>query len=154
MVLWRGQIHQVIRIHDHVPFDCGPYRHRFHVPRARGRLLDAMLLSSESGGGGRVAQSRIELEYPNTHNMPVNIEAYLTRDYHQVILGRKVGALKNNTVLLVPFFWMCSLTNGQGGKHRQRTRRVLAMTIATNRYGSLILHIFASTPAKLVPRAR
>ena len=80
----------------------------YHAPMDD--LYDAMLLSSESGGG-RLARSRIELEYPNAaHDMPANIEAYLTRDYHQVIPGRKAGALNNNTVLLVPYFWMCYLT--------------------------------------------
>jgi hypothetical protein len=80
----------------------------YHAPMDD--LYDAMLLSSESRGG-RLARSRIKLENPNTHDMPVNIEAYLTRDYHQVISGGKASALNNNTVLLVPYFWMCSLTN-------------------------------------------
>jgi hypothetical protein len=52
-------------------------------------LYDAMLMPSDSPGG-RIARSRIEMEYPDAR-MPDNIEAYLTRDYHQVIPGRKAG---------------------------------------------------------------
>lgn len=68
----------------------------FMYHRPMDDLYDAMLLSVESEDGIS-ARSRIEMEYPNDdprveNVMPTNIEAYLTRDYHQVIPGRKAGA--------------------------------------------------------------
>ena len=39
---------------------------------------------------GKAARRKVEMEYP-TKAMPDNIQAYLTRDYHQVIPGRKAG---------------------------------------------------------------
>lgn len=54
-------------------------------------LFDAMLYPFDSDEG-RMARDRIEMEYPGKGaTMPENIEAYLTRDYHQVIPGRKAG---------------------------------------------------------------
>lgn len=54
-------------------------------------LFDAMLYPFDSDEGRR-ARDMIEMEYPDKGaTMPENIEAYLTRDYHQVIPGRKAG---------------------------------------------------------------
>ena len=54
-------------------------------------LFDAMLLPHDSEEGKR-ARDRIEMEYPEKRqSMPENIQAYLTRDYHQVIPGRKAA---------------------------------------------------------------
>ena len=61
----------------------------FMYHRPMDDLYDAMLMPPDSPGGG-IARSRIEMEYPDAR-MPDNIEAYLTRDYHQVIPGRKAG---------------------------------------------------------------
>ena len=52
-------------------------------------LFDAMLLPGDSEGG-KMARRAIEMEYPEK-SIPDNIQAYLTRDYHQVIPGRKAG---------------------------------------------------------------
>jgi len=61
----------------------------FMYHRPMDDVYDAMLMPPDSLGG-RIARSRIEMEYPDVR-MPNNIEAYLTRDYHQVIPGRKAG---------------------------------------------------------------
>ena len=62
-------------------------------------LYDSMLLPHDSEGG-RSARSRIEMEYPNK-SMPENIQAYLTRDYHQTIPGRK-SAFQAGFIVLRP----------------------------------------------------
>lgn len=61
----------------------------FMYHRPMDDIFDAMLMPHDSAGG-KQARSRIETEYPNVF-IPDNIEAYLTRDYHQVIPGRKAG---------------------------------------------------------------
>ena len=57
-------------------------------------LYDAMLLTPMSIEG-QAARSQIELEYPAAaaaaSSLPSNIEAYIMRDYHQVIPGRKAA---------------------------------------------------------------
>ena len=60
-------------------------------------VFDAMLEPYDSTGG-TTARSRIEMEYPEKVK-PNNIQAYLTRDYHQVIPGRKAGKSLIETVL-------------------------------------------------------
>jgi len=62
-------------------------------------LFDAMLMPHDSEGGKR-ARRRIEMEYPDKV-MPENIQAYLTRDYHQVIPGRK-AAFQAGFIVLKP----------------------------------------------------
>ncbi|EED88875.1 predicted protein [Thalassiosira pseudonana CCMP1335] len=62
-------------------------------------LYDAMLLPS-SEEGGRLARERIEMEYPDKV-MPEKIDAFLTRDYHQVIPGRK-AAFQAGFIVLRP----------------------------------------------------
>lgn len=52
-------------------------------------VFDAMLLPKDSDEGKR-ARGKIEMEYPDKA-VPDDIRAYLTRDYHQVIPGRKAG---------------------------------------------------------------
>lgn len=52
-------------------------------------LFDAMLYPHDSDVG-KLARSKIAMEYPEKV-VPENIEAYLTRDYHQIIPGRKAG---------------------------------------------------------------
>ena len=52
-------------------------------------LFDAMLLPHDSDEG-KMARKNIEMEYPDKV-IPENIQAYLTRDYHQVIPGRKAA---------------------------------------------------------------
>lgn len=52
-------------------------------------VYDAMLLPANTHEG-KMARSKIEMEYPDKV-VPTNIQAYLTRDYHQVIPGRKAG---------------------------------------------------------------
>ncbi len=59
----------------------------FHQPMDE--LFDAMLYPHDSDMG-KMAREKIAMEYP-MKVMPMNIEAYLTRDYHQVIPGRKAG---------------------------------------------------------------
>ena len=60
-------------------------------------VFDAMLEPYDSTGG-KMARGRIEMEYPEKIK-PNNIQAYLTRDYHQVIPGRKAGKISLSTVL-------------------------------------------------------
>lgn len=62
-------------------------------------VFDAMLLPLDSEGGRR-ARDNIETEYPD-RAMPDNIQAYLTRDYHQVIPGRK-AAFQAGFIVLRP----------------------------------------------------
>ena len=59
----------------------------FHQPMDE--LFDAMLYPHDSDMGKK-AREKIVMEYP-MKVMPENIEGYLTRDYHQVIPGRKAG---------------------------------------------------------------
>ncbi|KAL7530911.1 hypothetical protein ACHAWF_003556 [Thalassiosira exigua] len=54
-------------------------------------LFDAMLLPHDSPEG-KAARAKVEMEYPDKA-IPENIQAYLTRDYHQVIPGRKAGEI-------------------------------------------------------------
>jgi len=64
-------------------------------------LYDAMLLPHDSTEG-KAARDKIELEYPDKRqSMPENIQAYLTRDYHQVIPGRK-AAFQAGFIVLKP----------------------------------------------------
>lgn len=64
-------------------------------------LYDAMLLPHDSTEG-KAARDRIELEYPDKReSMPENIQAYLTKDYHQVIPGRK-AAFQAGFIVLKP----------------------------------------------------
>jgi len=64
-------------------------------------LFDAMLLPHHSDEG-KAAREKLELEYPDKkQNMPENIQAYLTRDYHQVIPGRK-AAFQAGFIVLKP----------------------------------------------------
>ena len=64
-------------------------------------LYDAMLLPASSIEG-QLARSKIELEYPTaTTTLPKNIEAFITRDYHQVIPGRK-AAFQAGFIVLKP----------------------------------------------------
>ena len=62
-------------------------------------LFDAMLLPHDSDEG-KAARNKVELEYPDK-SMPENIQAYLTRDYHQVIPGRK-AAFQAGFIVLKP----------------------------------------------------
>jgi hypothetical protein len=62
-------------------------------------LYDAMLLPS-SEEGGKLARERIEMEYPDKV-MPEKIDAFLTRDSHQVIPGRK-AAFQAGFIVLRP----------------------------------------------------
>ncbi|KAL9189634.1 hypothetical protein ACHAXT_009309 [Thalassiosira profunda] len=62
-------------------------------------LFDAMLLPHDSEEG-RAARKQIEMEYPEK-TIPNNIQAYLTRDYHQVIPGRK-AAFQAGFIVLKP----------------------------------------------------
>mmetsp|Transcript_20364 Transcript_20364/g.31878 ORF Transcript_20364/g.31878 Transcript_20364/m.31878 type:complete len:494 (-) Transcript_20364:1778-3259(-) len=64
-------------------------------------LFDAMLLPHDSDEG-KAARDRVELEYPDKkQTMPEDIQAYLTRDYHQVIPGRK-AAFQAGFIVLKP----------------------------------------------------
>jgi len=64
-------------------------------------LYDAMLLPPDSEDG-REARRRIEMEYPERRgDMPEDIRAYLTRDYHQVIPGR-TPAFQAGFIVLKP----------------------------------------------------
>ena len=64
-------------------------------------LFDAMLLPHDSNEG-KAARDKIELEYPDKRkSIPENIQAYLTRDYHQVIPGRK-AAFQAGFIVLKP----------------------------------------------------
>ena len=58
-------------------------------------IFDAMLLPHDSEEG-KIARKKIEMEYPEKV-IPDNIQAYLTRDYHQVIPGRKAGENEANS---------------------------------------------------------
>ena len=62
-------------------------------------VYDAMLLPSDSVEG-KMSRTKIEMEYPNKE-IPNNIQAYLTRDYHQVIPGRK-AAFQAGFIILKP----------------------------------------------------
>lgn len=62
-------------------------------------IYDAMLLPRNSEEGKR-ARSKVEMEYPDK-DQPDNIQAYLTRDYHQVIPGRK-SAFQAGFIVLKP----------------------------------------------------
>eukprot|EP00581_Thalassiosira_minuscula_P016510 CAMPEP_0183719362 /NCGR_PEP_ID=MMETSP0737-20130205/12339_1 /TAXON_ID=385413 /ORGANISM="Thalassiosira miniscula, Strain CCMP1093" /LENGTH=499 /DNA_ID=CAMNT_0025949079 /DNA_START=65 /DNA_END=1564 /DNA_ORIENTATION=+ len=62
-------------------------------------IFDAMLLPHNSEEG-KLAQKNIEMEYPDKV-IPENIQAYLTRDYHQVIPGRK-AAFQAGFIVLKP----------------------------------------------------
>jgi len=62
-------------------------------------VYDAMLLPSDSVEG-KISRTKIEMEYPNKE-IPNNIQAYLTRDYHQVIPGRK-AAFQAGFIILKP----------------------------------------------------
>ncbi|KAL7537927.1 hypothetical protein ACHAXR_012067 [Thalassiosira sp. AJA248-18] len=61
----------------------------FMYHRPMDTLFDAMLLPSDSDGGER-ARRAIEMEYLEK-SIPDNIQAYLTRDYHQVIPAFQAG---------------------------------------------------------------
>ena len=64
-------------------------------------LFDSMLLPHDSNEG-KAARKKVELEYPDKReNMPENIHAFLTRDYHQVIPGRK-AAFQAGFIVLKP----------------------------------------------------
>ncbi len=86
----------------------------FMYHRPMDDLFDAMLMPPD-GAGGRTARSRIEVEYPGAR-MPNNIEAYLTRDYHQVIPGRKAGEQRAMMICrislpIVRRFWVTAETS-------------------------------------------
>mmetsp|Transcript_6430 Transcript_6430/g.10458 ORF Transcript_6430/g.10458 Transcript_6430/m.10458 type:complete len:502 (-) Transcript_6430:2036-3541(-) len=64
-------------------------------------LFDAMLLPHDSDEG-KAARGKVELEYQDKRqSMPEDIQAYLTRDYHQVIPGRK-AAFQAGFIVLRP----------------------------------------------------
>eukprot|EP00984_Skeletonema_dohrnii_P025686 scaffold14865_cov114-Skeletonema_dohrnii-CCMP3373.AAC.4 len=64
-------------------------------------LFDAMLLPHDSDEG-KAARDKVEMEYPDKkQSMPEDIQAYLTRDYHQVIPGRK-AAFQAGFIVLKP----------------------------------------------------
>ena len=62
-------------------------------------LFDAMLLPADSVRGME-ARRRVEVEYPEKE-MPEDIRAFVTRDYHQVVPGRK-AAFQAGFIVLKP----------------------------------------------------
>lgn len=60
----------------------------FHMPMDD--LFDAMLFSKDSSIG-RIARQKIPIEFLQTTKWPDRVDAFMTRDWPQVIPGRKAG---------------------------------------------------------------